>query len=105
MNQENQICKCGHTKDWHDSDNCGHIEIETGDPDCQCKKFEPKMTEFNLSENQSTFEDDDREKTYWYREDFVKEFIKKLKEARLFFVSNDKDCNAIIDKLAGEKLK
>ena len=31
---------------------------------------------FNLSSNRSTFEDDDGEKTYWYREDFVREFIK-----------------------------
>ena len=35
---------------------------------------------FKLSENKSTMEDEDGELTHWYREDFVKEFILRLKE-------------------------
>lgn len=72
---------------------------------------------FNLSEQQSTMEDDDKNLTYWYREDKVKEFVKLVKDTYWYLgdckickaeqvpVNHDSDCvNCVIDKLAGGRL-
>lgn len=68
------------------------------------------LKEDSLSDNKSTFEDDDKEITYWYREDFVKEFIDKLKEDIDLKISacdgsvSVGEFDEIIDKRAGGKL-
>ena len=41
QNQE-EICKCGHDRFWHNEVGCVIIEEPHDMPNCPCKKFTPK---------------------------------------------------------------
>ncbi len=61
-----------------------------------------------LSENKSTMEDEDDIKTYWYAEDFVKEFIKDCQKNSRYANAIAGDAMSIpiykLKELAGDDL-